>query len=285
MPDPVNPDPVIVAAPVEAPAPAPVAAPEPVAVAPEPVVAPVEAAPVVETPAPAAEKPVAEADKPPESLLAVKIPEKAPEKPAEAVVEAKPAEKPTEAAPPAVPEKIEWKVELPETLKADEPTLAKFTGALDNLLKPETRAEAAQSLINQHNEAMKAYADQLSRDQHAIFNKTRRDWQTEVKADPVIGGAGHETAMKKIAYSRDALISDAKPGTEQYAQDVKAFNDFLAVTGAGDHPVFNKMLYRSGRYIMEPATPAPGAKPTKTNGVNPNRAGSLYSRGPSTPSR
>jgi hypothetical protein len=104
-------------------------------------------------------------------------------------------------------------------------------------------------------------------------------------ADPAIGGAGHDTAMKRIAYTRDALISDAKPGTPQHAQDVKEFNEFLAITGAGDHKIFNKMLYRGARYVMEPSAPAPGAKPTKTNGVNPNRAASLYSRGPSTPSR
>lgn len=282
------PDPVIVAAPVETPAPAPVAAPEPVVAAPEAPAAPVE--PVVAAPeAPAAPvEPAKPEDAPPESLLAVKPPEKPVEKPAdkpaEVAAEAKPGEKPAEPVVEAPPEKIEWKIELPETLKADEPTLAKFTGALDGLFKADTRDAAVKDLIGLHNDAMKTYAEQVSRDQHVIWNKTRRDWQNKVKADPAIGGAGHETAMKRIAYTRDALISDAKPGTEQYEQDVKEFNDFLEITGAGDHKIFNKMLYRGARYVMEPSAPAPGAKPTKTNGVNPNRAGSLYSRGPSTPS-
>lgn len=285
------PDPVVVSAEV----PAALAAPEPVApvlepavVAPEAPAAPVEAVKPVEAPT-APVEPAKPEDSPPESLLAVKPAEKPVEKPAEKPAEAaKPADeaaKPAEAPVEAAPEKIEWKIAFPETLKADEPTLARFTGALDGLMKPETRAEAAQSLINQHNDAMVAYDAQLRREQRLIFNNTRREWQKQVMADPEIGGAGHETAMQSIAYVRDALISSAKPGTPQHIQDVKAFNDFLEVTGAGDHPIFDKMLYRARRYVMEPSAPAPGAKPTKTNGVNPNRAASLYSRGPSTPSR
>lgn len=248
-------------------------------------------APAVEVPAapaaPAApEAPAADphpSDVP--SLLDAKIPDKPAEKPVEAKPEeAKPGDKPLEAKvdeikPPAVePEKIEWKVELPETLKADEPTMAKFTGALDNLFKPETRDAAVKDLVSLHETALKAYADETYRKQISTFNDTRSGWQKQVLADPEIGGAGHKTAMGAIARVRDAIISSARPGTQQYEQDAKDFNNFLRITGAGDNPVFLKALHRAARFIDEPSSPPMGAKPTKTNGVNPNRSGSLYTR-------
>lgn len=281
--DPVQP---VVVVPVETPA-APVEA-APVAPA-ETVVAP--AAPVVAAPveAPKGETHPSEipslleeaAKKPEEAKPAAEAKPVEPakpgeEKPAEA---AKPAEaKPAEVAP-APPEKIEWKFELPETIKADEPTMARFTGALDGLMKPETRAESAQNLLNQHNEAMIAYDKQLREGQIKAFNDTRAEWRKQVMADAQIGGAGHQTAMGAIARMRDMAISDARPGTPQYEADAKEFNDFLRITGAGDHPAYLKQLHRFARFFDEPSVPAPGAQPTKTNGAPPGGK-SLYAPRP-----
>lgn len=249
--------PVVVAAPVEAPKGEPHPSEVPSLLE--------EAAKKPEEAKPAAEAKPAEPAKPGE------------EKPAEA---AKPADAKAAEAAPAPPEKIEWKFELPETIKADEPTMARFTGALDGLMKPETRAESAQSLLNQHNEAMIAYDKQLREGQIKAFNDTRAEWRKQVMADAQIGGAGHQTAMGAIARMRDMAISDARPGTPQYEADAKEFNDFLRITGAGDHPAYLKQLHRFARFFDEPSVPAPGAQPTKTNGARPGSERSLYAPRP-----
>jgi hypothetical protein len=280
----------------DTPAAVPVVAAEPVVVAtPAAPTAPAVETPVVSAPvepaAPAVEAPKAEPHPSEVPSLLEQVAKKPDEKPAEVAkpaeapkVDAKPEDKPAEVAKPEVvapvePEKIEWKFELPETLKADEPTLAKFTGALDGLMKPESRAEAAQSLLNQHNDAMVAYDKQLRENQVKAFNDTRAEWRKQVMADAQIGGAGHQTAMGAIARMRDMAISDAKPGTPQYEADAKEFNDFLRITGAGDHPAYLKQLHRFARFFDEPSVPAPGAQPTKTNGVAPGSK-SLYAPRP-----
>lgn len=267
-------EPVVVAAPaapVETPVVSAPAAPvEPV------VVAPVEAPKVEE---PKGEPHPAEV---PSLLEGVgKKPDELKPEGEKAAVEVKPAAevKPGEAPPLAAPEKIEWKFELPETLKVDEPSMTRFTGALDNLMKPESRAEAAQSLLNQHNEAMTAYDKQLRQEQISAFNNTRADWRKQVMADTQIGGSGHQTAMGAIARMRDMSFSDAKPGTPQYEADAKEYNDFLRITGAGDHPAYLKQLHRFARFFDEPSVAAPGAQPTKTNGAAPGSK-SLYAPRP-----
>lgn len=189
-----------------------------------------------------------------------------------------------ESAPAPAPEpvKIEWDLKWPETIKADEKQTADFTGALESLIRPkegETPSHAAQRLIDMHNEAMVAYDKQVRQQQIDVWNQTRQSWVKQALADPMIGGAGHDTAMSVIARMRDLFVSDHKPGTKEYAADEKEFNDFLRVTGAGDHPAFLKFAYRVGARFDEPTIPAPGAKPTKTNGANPNRR-SLYSNTP-----
>lgn len=209
------------------------------------------------------------------------------------VVDAKPDAKPDaaqEAAPeapppaPVVPEKVEWKFELPETLKADEPTMQRFTGVLDELLTPkegETRVQAGQRLLELHNEKMTEYAQQLQRDQIKAFNDTRSEWQKQVLADERIGGAGHQTAMGAIARMRDLTISDHKAGSTEYQKDVAEFEHFLRITGAGDHPAYLKQLHRFARFFDEPALPPPNPKPPANIGQNPNRRG-LYANSPST---
>ena len=255
------------------PAPVPVASPEPpVATAPVESAAPVEApaAPVepptvAETPSllesftkpeekPAEAKPAepAKVETKPEEKLA----EAKPAEPAK--VEAKPEEKPAEPAAP--PEKVEWKFELPETIKPDEPRMAQFTTLLDGLIAPkegETRAEMGQRLLNLHNEAMVAYDQSVKRQQQDAFIGTRKAWENEVKSDPELGGAGHDTAMRAIARMRDLLVPEDKQA---------AFDMMLRVTGVGDHPEFLRVLHRAARYFDEPRAPTMIGKPTKTNG-------------------
>lgn len=270
------PAPIIDAAPPVAPGPPPlVEAPVPVA---EPAAAP--AAPLHPAEVPS----LLEGFGKPEVPAAADAPKPDAAKPADA----KPGEvapeapKPLDAAPP---EKPEWKFELPETLRADEPRMAKFTGILDELLTPkegETRPQVAQRLVDLHNEAMTTFAEQTLQNQIKAFNDTRGEWAKQVLADERIGGAGHRTAMAAIARMRDLSISDYKPGTPEFQSDLAEMEQFLRTTGAGDHPVYLKQLHRFARFFDEPAQPPPNPRPPPDLGKNPNRRGSLYANSPPT---
>lgn len=282
---------------VAAPAPA-VAAPQPVIpAAPQPVVETPVAAPVEAAPQPAVAEPEHPADIP--SLLssfnkdeAKPAAEAKPEdtKPAdpeapkpEAAVESKPEDvKPVEAAPPA---KIEWKIEAPEELKIEAPQLERLTGVFDRLANPKDdadRSAAVKDLLAQHVEAMHQFAEQTRRDQFTTFAKTREEWRKEIMADERVGGAGHRTAMGVVARVRDLGISDAKPGTPAYEADAKAFDQFLNITGAGDHPAFIKFMHRIGRFMSEPTLPPPNPNPPPDLGKSPTRRG-LYANDPPRP--
>ncbi|MGC1300577.1 MAG: hypothetical protein WA869_36580, partial [Alloacidobacterium sp.] len=174
---------------------------------------------------------------------------------------------PAVAAPP-----VYTSFELPEGLSLDAEKMTAYTGVLGKYNLPQ---EAGQELMNMHAEAMQTYADHMMREQHRIFAETRENWTRQVMADPELGGAGHQTAMGAIARMRDLLVSEP---------DRPAFEEFLRVTGAGDHPAFLKVLHKVARYFDEPAMPPPNAKPTKTNGMAPNKRG-LYGNSPPTLNR
>lgn len=198
------------------------------------------------------------------------------------------AAKPAEAAPPTEPVKFEFK--LPEALKttpADNQILQKFTTILG---APKSPQETGQALLDLHAEAMEQYSGQVAKDtlaeQHRVFNRMRDNWSKDVLADPEIGGAGHRTAMSAIARARDMLVSSARPGTPKYQSDIKAFDDFLRITGAGDHPVFLKVLHNAARYFDEPALPPENAQPPKDNGKAPGKSARvLYDNPRSNPNR
>lgn len=203
-------------------------------------------------------------------------------------VEVKPEDKKAEVEPPVAaapePAAIEWDFKLPETLKADDATIGKFKDALNGLIKPkegETPSHAAQRLLGMHNDALVQYDKLVRENQVKAWNETRAGWRTQALADPEIGGAGHNTAMGAIARVRDALVSDAKVGSARYNNDVKELNDFLRTTGAGDHPVFLKILHRAARYVDEPSAPTVKATPAPDAGKRPNGR-SLYADGGSS---
>lgn len=178
--------------------------------------------------------------------------------------------KPEEAAPEPAPEApIEYKFELPATIK-DAPLLKSYTDALQ---AAKAAPEFGQNLLNMHAEAMQQYADHLASEQRRVFNETRKGWRTQVMADSQIGGSGHNTAMGAIARMRDMSISDAKPGSPQYDADKREFEDFLRMTGAGDHPAYLRQLHRFARYLDEAALPPPNPKPPKDIGKQPGRRG------------
>lgn len=277
------------AAPAGAPAPAAI----PAAITPEPVVAAAPAlaeevavvAPAAPAPAappaagaeaaiaPAAEAPAVDVTKSEPTLLEQHDAAKeaaAPKKDA-AKPEGEVAKPVVEAAPAELPKidyfAAEGGVKLPETLSMDDTQRGEFVTAMD-AFRAKPGADTAQAILDMGTKAMSAYAEKLQRDQFTAFNDTRKTWRDQVKADPVIGGVGYDTAMAAIADVRNALVPEA---------DRKSFNEFLRVTGAGDNPAFLRMMHTGARFFKEASVPPPNPQPAPDNGRRPGRGkGNLY---------
>ena len=204
-----------------------------------------------------------------------------PAKPAEA----KPAEpakdataKPEEAKPveAAKPEPIEYKYTLPESITIDDKLRGQLHEALDKF-----RADPAagvQGLIDLHNNQILAFSHAADQNQRRVFNEYRAENRKAVMADPEIGGSGHQTAMGAIARMRDMLapkgsleprkFDDGKPRLSE-------FDEFLESTGAGDHPLFLKILHNVARYLDEPQASQLPANPRPARVRAPK--GGIYS--------
>lgn len=244
--------------------PAPAPAPElPPAAAPVvtavPAVAEPAATPVPATVAPETPKPSAHTDT--ETLLgeAGKKPEGTPAPDASAV--------PDGSVAPTESQIVTYEtMKAPEGLTVDE----KSFGTYRDLLGKNNIAPAiGQELLNLHGQAMQVTRDNMLADQHRVFGDMRQDWVKQAKADPQIGGAGFETSMNLIGEMRDLFVSAHRPGTDGHAKDVKEFNDFLKITGAGDHPAFLKYVHNVGQAFKRPVTPSIIGGPPKDIGGKP----------------
>lgn len=283
--DPAQPDPNAppAAVPVAAPAAAPDPAPQPAPAA-DPAPAPAaDAVPAADAPkpdAPAAAaavdgiKPAAETP----TLLEQLGPDGKPveAKPADPAkpADAKPADpaKPADAAPqqPQGPEPLKYEAfVLPEGMTvADQ---GKYDHALGILAKHQVPPEAAQDLVTTYATAFQEFAQaeraKLADEQQRVFGETRTGWRNEIMADPVLGGAGHQTAMQAVARMRDLFVPETERG---------AFNDFLRMTGAGDNLHFVRLLHRVAQRFDEPApSPLPHNPPPNPGGRG-GRRGRIY---------
>ena len=173
--------------------------------------------------------------------------------------EAKPEDKKPDAAP-AVVEPMVYEYKLPETLKIDEPQKLALNAALDSF-RADPKA-GVQALIDLHAKTMTDFAAATLQRQYDVFNQTRRDWQKQVMSDPILGGSGYETAMAAVARMRDRYVPESKRAR---------FNEFLRVTGAGDHPAFLDLLHSVARDFDEPKPPPANPKPPPDNGRAPGR--------------
>ncbi len=265
-----------VAAPAE-PASSPVSAPAPITepAAPEPVKTVAETPSLLEEIG--AEKP-AEPAKTEEKPLESKPEEKPAEvKPAEKSAEVKAEEKPVEVKPaePAKPEPVAYEYALPETIKMDDALKGSFHTALDAFRADPVKG--SQGLIDLHNKTMGEYAEHLAAEQQRAFAETRKGWRTQVMADEQLGGSGYQTTMKAIARMRDLAVPEAER---------PAFNEFLRVTGAGDHPAFLRMVHNFARHFDEPSLPPSNPTPPPNNGRAPGARGKvLYDNPRSTSGR
>ena len=208
-----------------------------------------------------ADKPASEA-KPAEAKPA----DKPGDKPA---AEAKPAE--ATAPQPAEPVKVDYfagDLKIPETIKISDAQRGEVANALDMIRSGKT-VEGMQALVGLHEKAMTDFAKQTVDDQWSAFRKTNEDWRTSVMSDPILGGAGHQTAMAAVARMRDRFVSNSRPGTPEYQRDMKGFDDFLRVTGAGNHPAFLHFVHNVAHDFDEPRMPPADIRPTKDNGRAP----------------
>lgn len=204
-----------------------------------------------------ADKPAQHTDKP--TLLEITEGDKKPDG------EGKPAE--GEKKPETVETAKYEPFTLPEGLTADEPTIAKFSEIVGGPEK--LNQETAQKLVDLYSERMGAFAQHLASEQHRIFAETRAVWVETIKADPILGGAGHQTALQAAARMRDLLVPE-----EHRAE----FADFMRVTGAGDHPAMFRLLHNAARLFDEPAAPPIPAVPVPDRGgsAKPSRSRVLY---------
>lgn len=255
--------PVVVetAAPVAAPAVAE-SAPAVVVETPAVVEAPAAETPVAEPAAPVVDEPEA---KPAEEPKAPERPKTLLEKADEAAKEAadkakKPGEesaKLDEAAKPPEGDVPPLEFEVPANLKVVPEQLAEFTDLLRSTKSGDLK-ESGQKLLDMHAKAIetfaKNYVQQTSDNQWKVWNELIATKDKEVLADPVIGGAGHDTAMAAIVRMRDLGVPET---------DRAAFTEMLNVTGVGSWPPFLRMLHRFAEIFDEPPMPAPGGKPPK----------------------
>jgi hypothetical protein len=219
--------------------------------------APAPAEPAAAEPSPDAPKP--EGEKPTE--------------PAPAVDPAKPAEPAPVAAEPVKPQPLKYEnftlpdeVKLPDGIQLDQKRVDEVGAIFAEHQVPEP---IARSLLGKHVAAMNEFRAATVQNQHDVFAKWRADRRAEIMADPVLGGAGHQTAMARVARMRDMVLTGK---TEAETTKLRnEFNEFARLTGAGDHPVFARMLYNFGAMFDEPA-PAPiPANPAPDRGGNAKR--------------
>ena len=176
----------------------------------------------------------------------------------EAAKAASPEVQPAPEPEPLSP--VAYEYTLPETISLPEEEKAKVHEAFDAFRTDP--AKGAQALIDLHAAKMQEYADSLLAKQIEVFNETRKGWARAAKQDEQIGGSGFETSMGAIARMRDMFVPE---------KDMPAFNEFLRVTGAGDHPAFLKLLHNVARAYDEPPQPSPNPKPTPNQGLPPGR--------------
>ena len=142
-------------------------------------------------------------------------------------------EKEPPAPEPMKPE--DYKLELPEGITADDPLLTAFLegaakGGMDNESVQAVVSALGPKLAEQMAAPMKAWT---------TLNET---WQSEVKADPVIGGANLPATIKTVA---DAISLVSTP------EEAQAAREALTMTGAGNNPAIVRLMHRMASRLVE----------------------------------
>lgn len=157
----------------------------------------------------------------------------------------KPAETPKAADAPVVPETY-TEFKAPEGITLSKETLAAATPLFKELGLSQ---EGAQKLVDFHTSQMKAAAEGPLNTVIAM----RTQWQTETKADPVIGHRLDEV-RQEISRAFDTIGDPAI---------VDDFKKAMNLTGVGDNPAFIKAFYKLAQKIPKEGAHVQGSAPSK----------------------
>jgi hypothetical protein len=141
---------------------------------------------------------------------------------------AAPAADPAKAAEPPQLTPENYKLTVPDGIDAKDPMLTGFLASAANLNLPEATVQAILAEVGPE------IAKQMAAPYKA-WQRTQAEWQSEMRADPVIGG---EKLPGVIAQINRAITS---LGDKDLAA---AATDALRVTGVGNNPAMVKLLAR-----------------------------------------
>lgn len=142
-------------------------------------------------------------------------------------------EKDTPAPEPMKPE--DYKLELPEGIAADDPLLTAF---LEGAAKGGMDNESVQAVVSSLGPKL---AEQMAAPMKA-WTSLNEQWQAEVKADPVIGGANLPATIKTVT---DAINLVSTPEEARLAREA------LTMTGAGNNPAIVRLMHRMASRLVE----------------------------------
>lgn len=130
----------------------------------------------------------------------------------------------------AVPETYDLKV--PEGFVVDDAVMGEFT---ELAKEAKLSRETAQKFADLHAKLVKETSQKFV----AQWERTIETWQAEAKADPEIGGAGHE---EKLATAKYGLKKFGTPELSQLMDDLYV----------GNHKEFIRLFYRLGKIAQDP---------------------------------
>jgi len=207
----------------------------------------------------AAAAPAEAAQVQPERSMLGELREKPEPKP-EPKAEAKPEPKAEAAPTPAEP--VVWEYTVPETVKLDDDGRKRVNGILEAFVANPRDKANQQALVDYHVEQMAALAQQTADFNRNFWSETRKAWRERIKSDEQLGGSGFKTTQAAIKRMMDLLV---KPEHEA------EWEEFIEVSGAGDHPALHRLLHNAARFFDEPRRSAPNPQPPADIGRPPGR--------------
>lgn len=185
---------------------------------------------------------------------------------AETLLESAPSDPNLDQTQQTAPEEIKYEqFNIPDGFSVDNEKLGEYQQLLAQHRLPQ---EIGQKFIDMHIQALQNVVNE-AQSSHANQIKTQREnWRNQVKSDDQLGGAGFQTTLQSVAKMRDMFYPQER---------IQEFNDFLRETGAGDHPVFWRLLNNVAKKFGEPVIPTIQPQPPKDRGPKPgDRKTTLY---------
>lgn len=142
---------------------------------------------------------------------------------------------------------------FPEGVKPDDKMLTGFKGIMAKAKVPQ---EVAQELIDLYGSQLQ----ELAKAPYALWEKTQNEWRDGMKADKEIGGEKLDENLGVMAQLIDSIAEDQKEAT--------LIRQALDLTGAGNHPMIGKLLFRVGKLLLEGGAVG-GERPASPNPKNP----------------